>query len=435
MITQKGESSAKPLSPADEKSEKLPHINLEHADKDFLKDCWLNDLEGGKQCIQTICKSTTDEYLNCSSVDCTDFEPGDDESLKKLKTISCKLKGQETIMHFPCIASNIGTRFINVQSIVQPDIHCQFKLLDADFLCFSNYYKLDKIGFKDKRPKGAQRLIPFNETGEYIAFLTRSQNKCDKGINCNKGDIFLNLLVVESYAEPMTFTLYTTEYEACMTEGSRDDVMHKSFVIQVNSSRGVDVTLCNQYNDCIIFDCITSTKQAAIKFPFNKKVNTEEEYEDLDCCKDIKIVQVPMVMDKDGEIHFLVTDKKNMIKILRVNSDAEMGNDDFFEVVYTFQSKWVYFFLYNEETNKFYVMDEHKRIKVLVPDPKTKQLELDRTMDLCKHDKEEIDKTPFDEYSVSPGVVHWNGIVMTMIDSKARDNPTWYQMDVILDGY
>lgn len=124
MITQKGESTAKPLSPADVKGEKLPHITLEHADRDFQKDCWINNIgsteEGkeGKQCIQTICKSTTDEYLNCSSVDCTGFDPNNDETLKKLKTVSCKLKGQEMQMQFPCIASNVGSRAINVQSIV-----------------------------------------------------------------------------------------------------------------------------------------------------------------------------------------------------------------------------------------------------------------------------------------------------------------------------
>ena len=103
-------------------------------------------------------------------------------------------------MQFPCVASNVGSRAINVQSVVQPDIHCQFKLAEGEFLCFTNFHKLDEIGFKDKRTKGAQKLIPFNETGEFIAFLTRQMNKCDKGIDCLKGDVFLNLLVVESYA-------------------------------------------------------------------------------------------------------------------------------------------------------------------------------------------------------------------------------------------
>lgn len=171
-------------------------------------------------------------------------------------------------------------------------------------------------------------------------------------------------------------------------------------------------------------------------FPYTKKNSEDEDYEDLAICKDLaKIVAVPMLMDKDGEIHFLVADKKNMIKVIRHNSEAEMGNDDFFDVVYTFQSKWVYFFLYLEEMNKFYLMDEQRRVKVLVPDPKTKQLVLETTLDLCKIDKEEIDKTPFDEWAVSPGVIHWNGIAMTMIESKTQDNPTWHQYDVMMDRY
>jgi len=70
----------------------------------------------------------------------------------------------------------------------------------------------------------------------------------------------LNILFVDSYSEPMTFKLYTTDYEACMMEGSRDDVIHKAFAFEVKSGRGCDVTYCIQYNDSIILDCITSTK-------------------------------------------------------------------------------------------------------------------------------------------------------------------------------
>jgi hypothetical protein len=80
-------------------------------------------------------------------------------------------------------------------------------------------------------------------------------------------------------------------------------------------------------------------------------------------------------------------------------------------------------------------MDETKRIKVLVQDPKTKLLSVETTMNLCKSDREMIERTPFDEYAVSPGVVHWNNLALTMIESKTRDNPTWYSSDVMLKGY
>lgn len=248
-------------------------------------------------------------------------------------------------MQFPVIASNIGTRRINVQSVAQPDTHAQFMIPDADFLCFASYNTLKEIGFNDKRKKIEQLRVPFNETGEYVAFLTRALHKCDKGEECEKGDILLNILHVESFAEPMTFTLFTTNYEACMMEGARDDVMHKVFAFEVQSSRGVDVTLCNQYNDSIVFDCITSTRQKPIIFPLGKEQEEEEEYEDLMCCKNIKIVPVPMLMDHEGSIYFLVTNAENSVKVYRVNTDAEMGEDAFFQLVYHFQSSWVYFFL------------------------------------------------------------------------------------------
>lgn len=43
-----------------------------------------------------------------------------------------------------------------------------------------------------------------------------------------------------------------------------------------------------------------------------------------------------MIMDIEGEIHFMIQDKTNLVKIYRVNNDAEMGDDAFFQVVYSF---------------------------------------------------------------------------------------------------
>jgi len=51
-----------------------------------------------------------------------------------------------------------------------------------------------------------------------------------------------------------------------------------------------------------------------------------------------------MLMDKFGSIHFLVKDNKDTVKMYRVNNEAVMGSPEFFQQVYTFQSKWVYFF-------------------------------------------------------------------------------------------
>lgn len=127
------------------------------------------------------------------------------------------------------------------------------------------------------------------------------------------------------FADPPKFIHWRTDYEACMSGGTRDDIIVKSFVIDVTSNRGSDVTLVNQYCDAIIFDCITSTQQAPIQFPFDKGFE-----ENLELCKKIKVVQVPMIMDSEGDIYFMITNDKDKIKIVRVNGVAEMGNDDFF---------------------------------------------------------------------------------------------------------
>ena len=65
--------------------------------------------------------------------------------------------------------------------------------------------------------------MPFSETGDKIAFITRKFHVCEKGEECLKGDILLNVLSIDSYSTPMKFELNTTHYEACMEEGMSDD--------------------------------------------------------------------------------------------------------------------------------------------------------------------------------------------------------------------
>jgi hypothetical protein len=67
LTTQKGDCSAKPLMSATEKLERMPEVELVRADVGFAKDCWIN--KNAETCIQTIAMSSTDEYLNCSSID------------------------------------------------------------------------------------------------------------------------------------------------------------------------------------------------------------------------------------------------------------------------------------------------------------------------------------------------------------------------------
>lgn len=85
-----------------------------------------------------------------------------------------------------------------------------------------------------------QANVPFGETGDKIAFLTRHFKKDDYGDN-EYGDMYLNVLSIDSYSSPMRFELYTTNYEACMGEGMSDDAIQKCFVTQITSVRGLDV--------------------------------------------------------------------------------------------------------------------------------------------------------------------------------------------------
>jgi len=64
--------------------------------------------------------------------------------------------------------------------------------------------------------------VPFSETGDKIAFLTRKFGACGKD-ECERGDILLNVLSIDSYSSPMKYELFTTHYEACMEEGMSDD--------------------------------------------------------------------------------------------------------------------------------------------------------------------------------------------------------------------
>ena len=67
-------------------------------------------------------------------------------------------------------------------------------------------------------------MVPFLETGDKIAFITRKFGVCGNN-DCERGDMLLNVLSIDSYSNPMQFELYTTTYEACMEEGMSDDMI------------------------------------------------------------------------------------------------------------------------------------------------------------------------------------------------------------------
>lgn len=61
-----------------------------------------------------------------------------------------------------------------------------------------------------------------------------------------------------------------------------------------------------------------------------KKELESGAYEEIKATLDIKTLPVPMFMDKDGSIYLVVTNEENQVKIYRVNTDKEMGEDAFF---------------------------------------------------------------------------------------------------------
>ena len=217
----------------------MPTVTLKNASKDLNKDVWVmagNAENENEITVNTICKSSTDDFLQCESLDCTAFiEEGTPESLKKLKQKGSKIRSQEVDMNYPCLVYNVGLRKIKVQSAATPDTVATFNLFDRDFLCFAQYKDFTDIGLVDKRSNIDKESIPFEETGPKIAFLTRNKSGPE-------GEVYLNILHVDPYASPMKFELWTTEYEAEMSGGIRDDCIYNAFVMQVTSVRGLDVS-------------------------------------------------------------------------------------------------------------------------------------------------------------------------------------------------
>ena len=246
----------------------MPPVPFTRAERGYAKDCWMTpknpdeDPEEQKEFyIFNICKSSSDEYLNSDCVIPTLVEKKDDDgdlpASFKIEVNTSQIKAQEIEMNYPCLVSNIGLSRVMIQSMTCPDQVASFKLddLNMDFICFAEYQSLTDIGFKDKRDASAISNVPFSETGDKIAFVTRKNDG-----ESEHGDMYLNVLSIDSYSKPMKFELFTTNYEASMDEGMSDDSIKNCIALCVTSARGLDVAFVAQYNDRIVYDCVTSTK-------------------------------------------------------------------------------------------------------------------------------------------------------------------------------
>ena len=181
----------------------LPPITLKNARKKGSKDVWvgLTKIEDEDvQVLSTLCKSSTDDYLQCESLDCSAMNEIDEKKIRKmmLNQKGAKIRSQEIDMHYPILVYNVGLRRIKVQSMATPDKLATFDLFDRDFITFVEYRTFADIGLKDKRSPTEQKSIPFEETGNRVAFLTRNKTGPE-------GAIFLNVLEIDTYASPMKF--------------------------------------------------------------------------------------------------------------------------------------------------------------------------------------------------------------------------------------
>ena len=138
-------------------------------------------------------------------------------------------------------------------------------------------------------------------------------------------------------------------------------------------------------------------------------------------------------MDDNGFIYLLTTNAEKQVKVYRVNTEKEMKDESFFQLVYHFQATWVYFFKKFED--KFYMMDNSKQVSVLVQDPKTDGLSVLKTLGLCAADKKSILKQPFAEFDVSEGAIYYGNKAIFLLKNKTGDNSTVASFNFSLEGY
>ena len=94
---------------------------MKNASKELRKDAWIGRTTDGKPVLSTLCKSSTDDFLMCESLDCSSIEEKDEDgdhhakldkqlaNLTKLQKTS-KIRPQEIDMNYPCLVYNIGLR-------------------------------------------------------------------------------------------------------------------------------------------------------------------------------------------------------------------------------------------------------------------------------------------------------------------------------------
>ena len=74
-----------------------------------------------------------------------------------------------------------------------------------------------------------------------------------------------------------------------------------------------------------------------------------------------------MQRDKLGAVYFVVKTESGLTKVLRVDPQAEMGSANFIKSVFSMRCDYIHFFAI--ANNRFYIMDDKKKIRKLAQDP------------------------------------------------------------------
>lgn len=103
---------------------KKPVIQFTRPERGFPKDCWIQNVKGKdldeEYLVYTICKSSTDEYLNSGCVRAKLVKTELSE-IYKTTVENAVLKAQDIDLSYPCLVSNIGLSRIMIQSMTNPN--------------------------------------------------------------------------------------------------------------------------------------------------------------------------------------------------------------------------------------------------------------------------------------------------------------------------
>ena len=145
------------------------------------------------------------------------------------------------------------------------------------------------------------------------------------------------------------------------------------------------------------------------------------------------MVRQRMIMDDKGAIYFMMKSANGTVRVLRTDPTIEMGTDKFIKCVYQLRSTQIYFLLFQQ--GQFYLMDDQKKIRLLEENPETYMWTLKNTLELPVKDLPSLIYSEFDEYTISDGVLHAADKMYFLLDSKAKDNPTYASEEVMIDNH